>query len=190
MRAPGNLAYRYIDLYFTTVTVKDWKWLLAPDKYKKIITESLDYLVQNQAVHVYAFVIMPNHFHLVWQVLGEHSLSNVQLRLLKFTAQQIKFDLIQHHPKVLERFKVERKDRAYQFFKERPLSIPIYTDAVASQKIQYIHRNPIQPKWKLSNEPETYVWSSAAFYVGVPQWPFLTHFWYGEDWPPNEDIWK
>ena len=186
---PGNLQYRYADLYFTTGTVKGWKHLLKPDKYKTIITDSLYFLAQEQTVRVYAFVIMPNHFHLIWQLIGEQSLPKVQLRFMKFVAQQIKLDLLEHHPKVLERFKVARKDRQYQFFKERPLSVPLFTDSVVVQKMDYIHRNPIQPKWQLASVPEAYRWSSAAYYVLADMnWPFLTHFWYGEDWPPPFDL--
>jgi putative transposase len=185
---PGNLQYRHTDLFFTTATIKDWKHLLRPDKYKSIITDSLAYLVKKQYVRVYAFVIMPNHFHLIWQMIGDQSLSQVQLRLMKFVAQQIKFDLVQHHPAVLECFKVVRKDRQYQFFKERPLSVPVFTDRVMLQKMNYIHRNPVQEKWHLALTPEAYRWSSAAFYTHADMhWPFLTHFWYGSDWPPPFD---
>ena len=67
-------------------------------------------------MRIHAFVIMPNHFHLIWQLIGDQSLSKVQLRFMKFVAQQIKADLALQHPKVLERFKVKRKDRKYQFF--------------------------------------------------------------------------
>jgi hypothetical protein len=35
----------YFELYFTTATIKDRKWLLKPDKYKEIITDSFAYLV-------------------------------------------------------------------------------------------------------------------------------------------------
>ncbi len=183
---PGNLQHRYTDLFFTTATVKGWKPLLNQDKYKLIITNSLTFLAKEQCVRIYAFVIMPNHFHLIWQLIGEQSLSKVQLRLMKYVAQQIKYDLSWNHPKVLERFKVDRKDRKYQFFKERPLSIPLFTDEVVLQKIKYIHRNPVQPKWQLAPNMEEYIWSSAAFYmVADMRWPFLTHFWYGSDWPPS-----
>lgn len=182
---PGNLQYRYIDLFFTTATIKGWKHLLRPDKYKKIITDSLAFLVKEKCVKVYAFVIMPNHFHLIWQMIGDQSLSKVQLRFMKFIAQKIKFDLMDHHPLVLEQFRVVRNDRQFQFFKERPLSVLLLRDPVVLQKMRYIHRNPIQPKWSLSTVPEEYEWSSAAFYVhGDKRWAFLTHFWYGEDWPP------
>jgi putative transposase len=182
---PGNLQHRYTDLYFTTATIKGWKHLLRPDKYKSIITDSLAFLAKEQSVRIHAFVIMPNHFHLIWQLIGDQSLSKVQLRFMKFIAQQIKADLALNHPKVLEQFKVNRKDRKYQFFKERPLSIPLFSDKVVLQKMRYIHRNPIQPKWRLASTVEEYVWSSAAFYMNADlHWPFLTHFWYGSDWPP------
>ena len=85
-------------------------------------------MVREKTVNVYAFVIMPNHFH---------------------------------------------------------LSVLLLRDDVVLQKIRYIHRNPIQPTWQLSNTPADYCWSSAAYYKHADlQWPFLTHFWYGEDWPP------
>lgn len=174
---------RYLDLYFTTATVKGWKHLLKPDKYKQMITNSMTFLVKEGSVWIYSFVIMPNHFHWIWQMKGETQLSHVQQRMMKFVAQQIKFDLTDHHPGVLEQFKVERKDRQYQFFKEKPLSVALYTDEVVWQKMEYIHRNPVQHKWNLVQAPEDYVFSSAAFYATKDvRWPFLTHFWYGSDW--------
>ena len=39
---PGNLQYRYIDLYFTTATIIGWKHLLKQDKYKQVIVDSLN----------------------------------------------------------------------------------------------------------------------------------------------------
>ena len=48
---PGNLYGRYSDLYFTTATVKGWKHLLKPDKYKKIITDSFEFLVKEHWHH-------------------------------------------------------------------------------------------------------------------------------------------
>jgi len=50
------------DLYFTTATVKQWKHLFKPDKYKDWIAGSLDYSAREGTCWIYAFVIMPNHF--------------------------------------------------------------------------------------------------------------------------------
>ncbi len=93
---------------------------------------------------------------------------------MKFTAQQIKFDLIKHHPKVLEIFKVNSADREYQIWKRNPLSIDLYTHAVFMQKLDYIHSNPV--KAGLCINPEDYKYSSAGFYEsGIDDFGFLTH---------------
>ena len=53
---------------FFTATNLEWKTLLSPDEHKDIIVRSLRFLVENNRVIIYAFVIMPNHSHTVWQV--------------------------------------------------------------------------------------------------------------------------
>ncbi len=77
---------------------------------------------------------MPNHIHIIWQMREGIIQSNVQRDFLKYTSQQIKFDLQANHPQVLEHFKVDVKDRKYQIWENRPLSIPIWTPQVLEQK--------------------------------------------------------
>lgn len=162
---------------FFTATIVKWYHLLKPDKYKDIITESMRFLVQNNRVNIYAFVLMPNHIHLIWSTQDKHQYKDVQRDFLKFTAQQIKFDLLKFHPKVLDKFKSSRKDRKYQLWQNRPLSIPVYTEKVFQQKINYIHNNPIQPKWQLSERTQDYKYSSASFYEeGQESWDFITGY--------------
>jgi putative transposase len=86
---------------FFTATILEWKPLLKPDKYKNILLESLKFLVQKERVKVYGFVIMPNHLHLLWKMEEHHRRGDVQRDFLRFTAQQIKFDLVRHHPAVI-----------------------------------------------------------------------------------------
>ena len=51
----------YTGLYFSTATIKGWKHLLKPDRYKTIITNSMTFLAEEGSVWFYAFVIMSNH---------------------------------------------------------------------------------------------------------------------------------
>ena len=81
-------------LQFFTATNLWWKKLLQPDKYKQIIIDSLKFLVENERVKVYGFVIMPNHIHIIWRIDENHKLEDVKRDFLKYTAQMIKFDLI------------------------------------------------------------------------------------------------
>jgi len=101
----------------------------------------------------------------------------VQRDFLKYTAQQIKFNLMKYHPAVLEKFNVGAQDRQYQLWERNPLSVYCYSNAVTEQKPNYIHNNPIQEKWKLAVLPEAYPCSSARFYFeNKDGFGFLTHY--------------
>ncbi len=162
---------------FFTATVLKWQKLLEHDKYKQIIIDSLKFLVETNRVFIYAYVIMPNHIHLIWQMRENIKPADVQRDFLKYTAQKIKFDLQENCPSLLSHFKVELKDRQYQFWKNRPLSIPLWNKNVFLQKLNYIHNNPIQEKWNLAKMPELYVYSSAKFYLSNrDNQGFLRHY--------------
>ena len=159
---------------FVTMTIFQWRYLLKPVKYKRIIVDSLSFLVQNKRVVIYGFVIMDNHLHLIWQISSEHKQENVRRDFLKFTAQKIKFDLQENHPNVLKQFKVDLKDREYQFWKRSSLSIDLFSKRVFEQKLDYIHNNPV--KAGLCNLPEQYFYSSAAYYLlNKESFDFITH---------------
>ena len=160
---------------FFTATNLNWLPLLQPDKYKDIIINSLSFLAVQKRVMVFAFVIMGNHLHLIWQVQPGHKPEAVQRDFLKFTGQQIKFDLQQHNSMFLEQFKVNAKDRMYQFWERNALSIELRNRAVFEQKLDYLHYNPV--KAGLCILPEEYYYSSALFYyTGVDNFGFLTHW--------------
>ena len=110
-------------------------------------------------------------------MLPGHKRKDVQRDFLKFTAQQIKFDLQKFNRKWLKEFEVKAKDRQYQFWERNPLSIDLFTHKVFIQKLEYIHNNPTQERWRLSERPEDYKYSSARFYeTGIDDWGFLTHY--------------
>ena len=161
---------------FFTATILEWKHLLDNDRYKQIIVDSMRFLVEQGRVKIYSFVIMPNHMHVIWQVNDGYKPSQVQLSFLKYTAQQIKFDLQANDPDLLSRFKVNAADRDYQFWERNALSVDLFSEHVFMQKFEYIHNNPTQEKWKLVLYPEDYRWSSANYYYrGVDNFGFISH---------------
>ena len=159
---------------FLTVTCLEWKALLKEDKFKKIITDSLDFLVKDQRIIVYGFVIMSNHFHLIWQMLGDHKREGVQRDFLKYTGQQIVKLLKKESPQMLQELRVDAKDRKHQVWERNSLGIPLWTPEAFEQKLEYIHNNPV--KAGLCQYPEQYKYSSARFYEkNEKDWVFLAH---------------
>ena len=160
--------------YFTATNL-EWKKLLQADKYKDIVISSMKFLVKDKRVKIFSFVIMENHIHLIWQMLPDNDPEAVQRDFLKYTAQRIKKDLQKNHPAVLAQFKVDAKDREYQFWKRNALSIEFRNHPVFIQKLDYIHWNPV--KAGMCKLPEEYKYSSALFYeTGIDNWGFLTHY--------------
>ena len=96
-------------------------------------------------------------------------------RRRKYTAQQIKKGLTKNHPAVLEYFKVNAKDRVYQFWERNALSIELRTDKVFEQKLNYLHYNPVRAG--LCNLPEEYAYSTAKWYeTNINNWEFITQY--------------
>ncbi len=174
---------RTYEAYFFTATALEWKMLLKPDKYKDILIDSLAFLVAEKRILIHGFVLMDNHIHLIWHICYPNMLQNVQRDFLKYTAQQIKFDLQKHHPDVLNHFEVNAKDRKYQFWERNPLSVPIWSEKVLLQKLHYIHENPVRAG--IVKQPEDYFYSSAGFYMAGTSiegkrniFPFLSHYYF------------
>ncbi len=158
-------------MYFTTATIVNWYPLLKEEKYKDVVIDAFRFTVYNKRATIWAFVIMDNHIHLVWQILAPHSLSDVRRDMLKYIAQTIKNDLLKRGElNVLDHFKVNKSDRYIQIWKRKPLSIAILFEPVLQQKLNYIHRN----LYKKGLDDINYKYSSAAFYAtGIKNWDFL-----------------
>ena len=165
------------DLYFFTATNLYWIKLLEDSTHKNIIIESLSFLCKERRVKVLGFVIMPNHIHLIWYILAPHKRSNVQRDFLKYTAQQIKFNLIKMDSPLLDDIVVRAKDRVCQIWERNSLSFELDNTETLIQKLNYIHNNPVQEKWSLASLPGEYYFSSAKFYeTGTDDFGFMTHF--------------
>lgn len=162
------------DIEFFTVTCLNWQTLLKEDKHKQIILDSLEFLVKDERIWLYAYVIMPNHMHILWRKQNDWIEKNVQQHFLKYTAQQIKFNLLENNPNELSKYTSTQSDRQFHFWERRAYRARINTRAVIEQKINYIHYNPV--KSGLCKLPEDYLYSSASYYYLNQHNPLITHY--------------
>jgi putative transposase len=176
-KAPRNSSMMLNEVYFWTSSVKDWKHLLKPDKYKNLIIDTWKSLVDKNLLSIYGFVIMPNHLHVLWEHKSLNGKEMPHASFNKATAHEIRKDLLKHHPKVLDYFKVSDRDRSYRIWQRDPLAVLMDSKWKFEQKLEYIHNNPLTEKWNLAKRPEDYKWSSASFYEDeVDPFGLLTHY--------------
>src|SRR5262245_46914113 len=76
-------------LYFITTRAVRAAHLFRQEAHKQIILASWAYMQTAGWLKVYAFVIMPNHIHLIVQCAPEHPISDVVRDFKKYTAKQI-----------------------------------------------------------------------------------------------------
>src|SRR6476661_8728153 len=134
---------------FFTAVCKDWPPLLQDDTAKQIVMEALKFRMANGQLKVCAFVIMPNHMHLIWRIAAGMERQAVQRDFLKFTARSLLKHLQERHTELFHKLRVDAADRNTQVWKRDSMSIDLYTDTFFKQKLNYIHNNPCQPKWML-----------------------------------------
>ena len=169
---------RYSNLYFTTATILEWKRLLADDRFKDVIIDSLKFLVSSGKVLIREFVIMPNHIHVIWTINEPYTLSEVKSSLLSYTAHVFKQILLETDAERLNQYRQSAADRDYQFWERNALSVPIYSDEVFRQKQAYIHSNPCTARWVLADMPQKYKYSSAYSQFEVRYWDFVSKWFF------------
>jgi len=156
----------FTETYFFTATIHNWQKLLEKNFCKQIILDSLEYMCNAGRISTHAFVIMPNHIHVLLTLGKDEKQESFQRDFLKFTAQQmIKRIVLLGDEKELETYHSTQADRVYQIWERRPKWKNVSNQLILEQKKQYIHENPLQEHWKLADQPEDYYWSSASFYL-------------------------
>ena len=162
------------EIYFWTATINKWQRLLERDLFKDIIIESLYTLTMKGKLDVFAFVIMPNHIHLIWRMNEHNGKEAASKSFLKYTAHKFLNILTDNSPRILENYLVNQSNKKYEFWQRDSLAIPLYSKDVAIQKLEYIHNNPLADHWNLAKDPCEYKYSSASYYeMNVREYGFL-----------------
>lgn len=160
-------------VYFLTFTVVGWIDVFSRLVYKEILTDSFRYCINNKGLHIYGWVIMSNHVHLI--ASAEHgNLPDIVRDLKKFSAKKI-LEEINMNPQesrkewMLAIFRntgnYNRNNKEYQFWQQytnKP--VELYSKEVMQQKLNYIHDNPVIAG--LVTSPEYYTYSSCIDYAG------------------------
>src|SRR5687767_14734530 len=101
----------YHEIYFYTSSIREWRPLIKQYNFEPIILNSLSFLSKKECIKVYGFVIMPNHFHLIWELLKPNGKESPVASLMKFTAHQFEKYLLTKDPALLNEFAVEWNSR-------------------------------------------------------------------------------
>ena len=156
------------NLYFVTTTAVKHRHLFKRDVMKRLIVDSLDWMRLGERLKLYAFVIMPNHVHLIIQCRAEDPLSDVLRDLKRHVADRvIRHYKVEGNQAALDFLAAvaKRAKQHYKVWEDGYDAKDVFSPEFLRQKMTYLHNNPCQPHWNLAACPEAYMWSSARFYL-------------------------
>lgn len=156
-------------LYFVTTSCVQRYHLLRRGVAKRLVVDTLDCMRLRGRIKLYAFVVMPNHLHLIVQCRAEDPLADVIRDLKKHIAdrlvRQYRAEGNQTVLDFLASAVTRPEKQRRKVWEDGYNAKDVFSPEFLRQKMAYLHYNPCQPHWDLVACPEDYVWSSARFYL-------------------------
>lgn len=143
--------------------------LLSRDRTRQWFVEALESARQKRNLALWAYVIMPEHVHvIVWPKDSRYEMRLIRTALKVPVQRQALSYLRRCAPEFLEKLRDEQPNGEvhYRFWQrgggyDRNLTDP----ATLRTMIDYIHLNPVRRG--LVRQPTDWPWSSARFYAGM-----------------------
>jgi len=133
-----------------------------------VVASSLNFLTEKYKCHILAYVIMPNHIHLILYFPDDNRLSDLMRDFKKFTSVSIRKAVEDSgDSKTLNALIYVHRDQKLKVWMDRFDDVCITSTKIFHIKLDYIHNNPLQLHWQLTKTPDAYPYSSAAFYEGA-----------------------
>ncbi|MGN6399081.1 MAG: transposase [Flavisolibacter sp.] len=173
---PVHTTVKTKGIYFITFTCHGWLPLIEKAGGYSALYNFFEVL-KTKGHSITAYVIMPNHVHLLLHYTGEGCLLNTLIGNGKrFMAYEIIKKLKEKGEEtLLKTLKegVQAKDREkgqlHVVWKDSFEVKQCRTKAFLLQKLQYLHNNPVSGKWMLAPSSVEYLHSSARFYYSGKQ---------------------
>ncbi len=167
MALRGRSYFNDESCFFVTTTVINHLNVFSSPNACEILIKNIKYYQEKYHFQILAYVIMPSHFHWIITTDNEFgTISDIMRDLKKYSAWDI-MDFIQKSGenkfmKYFEEAGEKYKGQKRKFWQERFDDFIITSRALFTQKLKYIHNNPV--KAGLVEQPEDYTYSSARNY--------------------------
>ncbi len=144
----------------------------ADHRFPAIFFNNLKFYLKKFEAKLHGFVLMPDHFHLLLYLPEDGKLADFLRDFKSHTAKEILDILKVENPFLLVQFRIASARRTpkvplYRIFQEDNYIFNIYSLSKLEQKLNYIHRNPVEAELVLDEKDWPY--SSWHDYYGKKQ---------------------
>lgn len=152
--------------YFLTLTVIGWIDVFTRKNHKDAIIDSLRYCIKHKGLNVYCFCLMSNHLHLIVNCNEPFELNDAIRDFKKFSSKKVLLQIMTEPESrrdwMLRAFSKaadeSRKHKNFKFWHAGNHAIELYSEKFIWDKMNYIHRNPVDEgfvnndfEWKYSS---------------------------------------
>ena len=141
--------------------------LLTNDLWRKLLCQSIDRAVRNQAYRLVSFVLMPEHLHLlVMPTAAQVAIDDLLSAIKQPHSVRIKKILQANGSPLLDKLTIQERPgkQVFRYWQEGPgYDRNLSTLAAVMAAIDYIHLNPVRRG--LVRSAADWKWSSARWYV-------------------------
>jgi len=162
--------YKFADndkLYFISFAVMHWIDLFVRKEYNEIMLDSWRYCQKEKGLEIYVWCIMPSHIHMI---IGSQNraLDKIVGEMKSFTSRSLRKAIAEHPGESRREWMVWLMEKSgmknsnnneWQLWQQHNNPIEILNTEMFFQKMEYIHRNPVEAG--LVENEEDYLHSSA-----------------------------
>ena len=152
--------------YFITSTLLGFEKIFTiNDKYCDILIDSLKHLIVEHTAGLIAYVIMPNHIHLIISLPEGESISDFMRDFKRHTSSKIREQLTgENKNSIIDKLTSLGGTGKFRLWMDRFDDLIVTTQKVLEIKINYIHNNPVKAglvenmtDWKYSSARNYYL---------------------------------
>jgi putative transposase len=140
--------------YFVTFAVVRWIDVFTRPQYKHVVVDSLNYCVLEKGLVIHAWVLMPNHIHLLIDSHDtpiEFIIRDFKRYTSKILLNSIEDNIQESRDWMMHLFKRAGEsnpmNEKYQFWQNGYHPIHCWNAVLIKQKIKYIHANPVRAEF-------------------------------------------
>jgi REP element-mobilizing transposase RayT len=151
--------------YYLTSVAHHRLPIFRKDEIKKVVCDAFDEARKSAGILIFAYVIMPDHTHLLTDNARE--MKEVLRFLNGISAKRLINYLKENgYKSSLAKLRVQErgKNHKYSVYEHHPNALRITGENALMQKVNYIHLNPVRAG--LVEHPDDYLYSSSRLWYG------------------------
>ncbi|UYQ95191.1 transposase [Chitinophaga horti] len=167
-------------IYYCTACIRYGQRVFVSDKCKDVIIRYLQLLHDKKCARIYGYVIMPDHIHVLMEVLRRNDSEQPFDRLLRESANRLQVLLYDEQPMMLYHISPEMSGDVGSIWQLPAITRQVQNSGEVMQLLHNMHQNPLRHHWRLCRTAADYGYSSSLFYErGRDEFDMLSNY---RDW--------